>query len=138
MIDAGWDTTCGVTMEGDAYCGGDNVSGEIGDGTTDPADAPVLVAGAHDWAVVRANFEHTCGLTTAGAAYCWGVEQNGRLGNGAASTGTQPDPVPVAGGHTFTSLGVGFFHTCALTDDGAAYCWGYGGGGSLGNGSDAD
>jgi len=30
----------------------------------------------------------------------------------------------VAGGHTFTSLSGGYVHTCGLTADGTAYCWG--------------
>jgi alpha-tubulin suppressor-like RCC1 family protein len=34
-------------------------------------------------------------------------------------------PVAVAGAHVFTSLSSGYQHTCGLTSDGTAWCWGW-------------
>jgi len=47
--------------------------------------------------------------------------------------------VAVTGGLTFTQIQAGGRHfgadfTCGITSSGAAYCWGDGGGGKLGNG----
>jgi alpha-tubulin suppressor-like RCC1 family protein len=43
-IAAGWDHTCGVTTDGEAYCWGWNHRGQVGDGTDEPKKAtPVLV-----------------------------------------------------------------------------------------------
>ena len=54
-------------------------------------------------------------------------------GNG---TGTQTTtPVAVSGGHTFAAVSAGFYFTCGVTTSGAAYCWGYNGGGQLGDGT---
>src|SRR6266702_3138988 len=44
----------------------------------------------------------------------------------------QTVPVPVAGGHVFSSLRAGNSHTCAVTTSGDAYCWGDNGSGQLG------
>jgi len=82
---------------------------------------------------------HSCGLA-AGAAYCWGDNTFGQLGNG--STADSPVPVAVAGGLSFNALSAGGFppcsgvpcpagavgtsHTCGLTSNRAAYCWGAG------------
>jgi alpha-tubulin suppressor-like RCC1 family protein len=68
---------------------------------------------------------------------------NGRLGNG--DTVIQPLPVKVAtddgnedsalpADAKVTAISAGAFHTCAVTDTGAAYCWGAGSFGQLGNG----
>ena len=36
--------TCGLTTEGDVYCWGDNLDGQLGDGSTTDRHAPVAVA----------------------------------------------------------------------------------------------
>jgi alpha-tubulin suppressor-like RCC1 family protein len=81
-----------------------------------------------------------CGLTVAGAAYCWGYNSKGRLGDGSQRTSTLP--VPVSGGIAFAQLVAGgygdFGHTCGLTSNGAAYCWGDNGVGAVGDGSSDD
>jgi hypothetical protein len=41
----------------------------------------------------------------------------------------------VAGGHTWQSVSLGQLHSCGLTSTGAAYCWGAGSGGALGQGA---
>src|SRR3712207_4899648 len=45
QISAGHLHTCGVSMDGQAYCWGDNSTGQLGDGTTERRAAPTPVAG---------------------------------------------------------------------------------------------
>jgi alpha-tubulin suppressor-like RCC1 family protein len=68
----------------------------------------------------------------------WGNGPNGQLGNGAL-TSNQTTPLStvtsgVLAGKVVTAISAGAAHTCALTSDGAAYCWGYQGNGRLGDG----
>ena len=42
------------------------------------------------------------------------------------------------GGHTFSRLTAGHYHTCALDSDGKAWCWGLGTYGTLGDGIVSD
>jgi alpha-tubulin suppressor-like RCC1 family protein len=77
---------------------------------------------------------HTCALTTEGAAYCWGDNQSAQLGlgvrespDGCLSDGETPCstlPKPVAGGLTLASIDASGLHSCGLTPEGTAYCWG--------------
>jgi len=64
-----------------------------------------------------------CGLDRDGAAYCWGTNIGGELGSGTTVQNTSV-PGPVSGGLSFVGLAAGTNHACALTRDGAAYCWG--------------
>ncbi|MEO8456976.1 MAG: hypothetical protein ABI559_04105 [Chloroflexota bacterium] len=47
-------------------------------------------------------------------------------------------PIAEAGSPTATQVAVGRYHTCAITGGGSIQCWGFGGDGEMGNGSDAD
>jgi len=85
--------------------------------------------------LVSAGQDHTCGLDNAGYAYCWGSNSDGQLGFGAADKLPHPKPSQVAGRIKFRSVSAGSRHTCALTDEGAAYCWGANDFGQLGDGS---
>jgi len=44
-VDTGWDKSCGVTTEGEAYCWGSNTRGHLGNGTTTDSSVPVKVGG---------------------------------------------------------------------------------------------
>jgi alpha-tubulin suppressor-like RCC1 family protein len=81
-------------------------------------------------------FLNTCALTTRGVGHCWGFTGTGFADSG----GDQAKPIysaptPVAGGLSFAAISVGGFHTCGVTGDGAAYCWGDNFNGQLGDGS---
>jgi alpha-tubulin suppressor-like RCC1 family protein len=142
QVSVGSDHTCGVTLDSLAYCWGRNTWGQLGDGTTVTDETPVAVAGGLKFRQVSAGGAHTCGVSTTNRAYCWGYNGNGELGNG---TKTGPEtcpfgapcstrPVAVAGGLRFRQLSARL-HSCGVTTDNRAYCWGQNGHGELGDGT---
>jgi alpha-tubulin suppressor-like RCC1 family protein len=78
--------------------------------------------------------QHTCALTFENRAYCWGYGPWGQLGNGTTAISTLR-PSAVSGGLRFAQISAGFDHTCAVTTDNRAYCWGDNTTGQLGNGT---
>jgi alpha-tubulin suppressor-like RCC1 family protein len=126
-ISAGNFHTCGLVLDGAAYCWGSNSwyyhgGGWLGTGDTLNRAVPTPVIGALTFAAISAGGYHTCALTTNGVAYCWGSNSFGQLGTG--DTVTHTVPTPVAGGLTFAAISAGNRHTCGLTTNGVAYCWG--------------
>jgi hypothetical protein len=158
---AGETHSCGIDVAGNAYCWGVNSSGQVGDGvqTSGPClDAggatfscvltPALVAGGISWLAITTGSRHACGIATDGSAHCWGDDRTQQLGAGGGpqtcgvENNTLPHaacstaPIPVSSNLTWSAISAGGFHTCGLTDQGDAYCWGNGQLGQLGNGSD--
>jgi alpha-tubulin suppressor-like RCC1 family protein len=138
-ISAGDSHTCGVGLDGSAYCWGFGEYGQLGAGLACPSAgedvcaAPARVAGSLSFREVSTGSASTCGLTTTGAAYCWGQNAWNALGNGTA-IGPETcggwlhdcsrEPVAVGGEHTFTSIAALAYGACALDTGGTLYCWG--------------
>jgi alpha-tubulin suppressor-like RCC1 family protein len=150
QVGGGAYSTCALTPGGAAYCWGSNLLGALGSGGSAVDDddpdavqpAPVAVAGGRQYSTIDATGDRVCALTTSGAAYCWGYNHFGELGLGTTTgpdlclTNSEPCsrvPRAVLGGRTFTALAAGYYHTCALTATGVAYCWGRGDYGALGD-----
>jgi alpha-tubulin suppressor-like RCC1 family protein len=138
-ISAGASHTCAIA-DGTAYCWGNGGSGRLGNNSTSSSSIPVAVdtsgvLSGKTVTAISAGDQHTCAIAD-GAAYCWGSPSNGRLGNNTTS-GTYNTPVAVdtsgvLSGKTVTAISAGIDFTCAIAD-GAAYCWGDGSNGKLGN-----
>jgi len=134
QIDAGGATTCGVSYSNRrAYCWGENSYGQIGDGTTTNRSTPALVAGGHQFRQLSVGLYYTCGVTTANEAFCWGSNAVGQIGDNSTAT-VRLTPSRVAGMHSFKQVDAGFTHSCAVTTDNQAYCWGNGRNGQVGDG----
>jgi alpha-tubulin suppressor-like RCC1 family protein len=91
-----------VATTGQAYCEGNNESGQTGDGTRSPHSlAPVaqpagVLFSRVDISRGRFNFDpvHTCALQQGnGNVYCWGANEVGQLGDGTVTDRLVPVPV---------------------------------------------
>ncbi|MGI6443569.1 MAG: fibronectin type III domain-containing protein [Candidatus Dojkabacteria bacterium] len=140
-ISAGYNHTCGMGSDNQAYCWGYNYYGQLGNGSDTDSNVPVQVsAGAIPSGItlisISAGYYHTCGLGDDGHGYCWGYNYYGQLGNGSTTKSTVPVQVSsgaIPTGVTLTSISAGQYHTCGIGSDGKGYCWGYNGSGQLGN-----
>lgn len=130
---AGATHTCALTTAGEAYCWGNNGSGQLGIGQADygPHATPAPVVGSLRFTSLAAGGHHTCGLTTTGDAYCWGGNWAGQLGSGSTD-GARPAKVP--GAFRYSAISTGDQHTCGIADSGIVVCWGDNSLGQLGRG----
>jgi alpha-tubulin suppressor-like RCC1 family protein len=132
---AGSEFSCGVAATG-TFCWGDNLSGEVGDGTFVDRGEPVSVTPpSGQFAAVAAGTEFACGLAGSTAS-CWGDNLYGELGDGTNTS--HAIPKPISGGVQLSAITAGAFHACGLTSAGAAWCWGDNADGELGNGTNSN
>jgi alpha-tubulin suppressor-like RCC1 family protein len=131
-ISAGAAHSCAIVIGGAAKCWGFNASGQVGNNSTANSKLPVNVSGLGSGVqALSAGVSHTCALTSGGSATCWGANLSGQLGNGLS--GLSSAPVNVSGlASGVVVISAGGRHSCAVTNAGAAKCWGDNARGQLG------
>jgi alpha-tubulin suppressor-like RCC1 family protein len=136
-LGAGGAFTCAVKTAGRSLtCWGQNDNGEVGDGTRFDRTRPVDI-GLADVVDIDGGNDHACAAVMDGRVFCWGYAANGRIGNVGGTSIAIPRAVDGAPpGVVQVSTGGG--HTCVATSAGAAWCWGYGNSGQLGDGQDSN
>jgi alpha-tubulin suppressor-like RCC1 family protein len=132
-VAAGGEHTCAVTEDGEAYCWGRGVDGELGTGRIDDEFIPAKVQSDVVFKSITAGDAHTCALDTEGRAHCWGWNAYFQLGSTAQADLSVPQPVETT--ERFASISAGAHHTCALTIDQRVLCWGYNRFGQVGDGT---
>ena len=132
-VTAGYFHSCGLTPAGRAYCWGGNTWGTLGDGSRTASNRPVAVAGGLRYTMIESGAGHTCGVTESGKVYCWGLNDEGHVGADWVTRGIE-EPHLLPGSQFWVQVSAGHDHSCALTNDGAAWCWGDNITGHLGSG----
>lgn len=140
---------CAVLLTGSVDCWGDNVWGQLGDGTTGGPDGvspfagydtPQAVSGITDAVSIAGDVgSSTCAVLSTAGVDCWGAN-SGQLGNGTVGgpDGENGYDTPqavsgIADAASVTSDADGEY--CAVLTTGGVDCWGYNGDGELGNGT---
>jgi len=89
---------------------------------------------------------HTCAILDNASVKCWGENAQGQLGidnteymgDETEEMGDNLPSIDLGTGRTATAIAVGYYHSCAALDNGAAKCWGDNSKGQLGIGSKDD
>ena len=128
-LSAGAGTTCRIDDQGTLQCWGANTWGQLGDGTSLSRGQPTVVAEAGPWRSVSTGLSHTCAIDASNGLWCWGENREGQLGNGelqmdSSDPAFELQPSPVAEALDWAQVSAGDSHTCAVTEQGALWCWG--------------
>jgi alpha-tubulin suppressor-like RCC1 family protein len=118
----------------DLFAWGDNVYGQLGDGTITERVTPTDVADGRDWAAVSGGWLHTMAIRGDGTLWGWGRNASGQLGIPTV-TDEQLDPLQVGSDSNWRSVGAGGSHTLAIKDDGTLWGWGDNSVGEIGDGT---
>jgi len=130
-ISAGESHTCGIRVDGYAFCWGSGVLGALGNNGVS-SDIPDSVRTNVKFTDISAGIEFTCAVAaTSGDLYCWGTNESGQIGNG--TFGGQIS-LPVKIGTDFKAVSAGGGFACALRTSGQALCWGRNTYGQIGRG----
>ena len=96
-VTCGHSHACVLLDEGSVRCWGDNHRAQLGLGTRNFTEIPVIplgLDGASKHVVsLRAGDYHTCAVTSDGDALCWGESHHGQSGTGVSGVGLPPKVV---------------------------------------------
>ena len=143
---------CAITNDNNAYCWGQNYYYQLGDATStyrgDSATLKLVTLPVGRQAMGLSLGEYSsCSILDDESSYCWGNDyanqlntqyecQSGDYSNGCTD-GYRSTPAesisPI--GRSYIAIFRGASHACMAVDNGGIYCFGYNGGGPLGNGS---
>ncbi|MCL2825152.1 MAG: hypothetical protein FWD57_14270, partial [Polyangiaceae bacterium] len=101
QISTGGRSACGRTISGGVRCWGNNITGQVGDGSFSHRYLPVDVTTSESTPLAgvtllsQAAFHYYCVITSSANALCWGENNVGQLGIGPSVA--EPRPVSVIG-----------------------------------------
>ncbi len=125
-------TAVALRSDGTVWAWGDNVLGQIGDGTTATRYSPVQVLGLTSVTQISSYGYSSLARRTDATVWGWGDNESGQLGDGTIVDRRTPAPVPGLTGVRQVSVGS---NSAALLNDGTVLGWGLNDRGQLGNGT---
>jgi alpha-tubulin suppressor-like RCC1 family protein len=145
---------CARKRDGTVWCWGNNLFGQLGDGTNKHRRTPAPVRGLEGAVQIASADAVTCATMEDGTVRCWGANREAILGRASAERcawndqsgdsfeddcSTTPVTIPGVEGTVEVAIGgnnnQGVAHACARTRDGRVLCWGNDHCGQLGSGT---
>ncbi len=112
----------GIKTDGSIYAWGFNGYGQIGDGTTNNSDVPILID-SDSWTKITAGIHHTLGIKNNDAIrlYGWGRNIEGQLGNGNNTNQLSPTLITA---ENWLTISTSNYTSYGIKLDGTLYGWG--------------
>ena len=116
-------SSCLILPDASAACWGNNWGGVLGIGTEYHSSIPQIAHLDGTARQVAVGSYHACALLEDATLRCWGYNERGQLGT-PPTDASYPEPALVPGIDRVVSVAAAESHTCAVRDDGTAWCWG--------------
>jgi alpha-tubulin suppressor-like RCC1 family protein len=121
---------------GGAWSAGQNLFGQLGDGSSAMRSTPARVPGLDRVRALAAGEAFALALKDDGTVWAWGNNAYGQLGDGTVRDRSTPTAVPKL--PKIAALAAGHSHALAIDEDGALWSWGKNEDGQLGDGTRED
>ena len=136
-----------VTSEGRLFTWGENLNGQVGNGTTNRRYIPTDITSQFNLnegetiTNVSLGSYYSLAITSENRVFGWGYNLFGQLGTGTSSYDAHVVPIDITSrfglseGETVIKIIAGDRHASAITSTGKIFIWGYNGYGQVGDGT---
>lgn len=133
-VSGGTSNSMALLDNGTVWSWGDNMYGQIGDGTSKVRYSPVMVTGLPEVKAISTGGDHNVVVDVNGIVWSWGNNYSGQLGDGTFESRSRP--VRVNGiSEAVTDVSAGNSFNLVLTASGKVWSWGDNSVGQLGDGT---
>jgi alpha-tubulin suppressor-like RCC1 family protein len=123
-VAVGGSTTLALKSDGTIWAWGENIYGQLGDGTTVREQAsPVRSIPGNDWKQVAASGIHSVALKQDGTLWAWGYNWAGQLGDG--TTNRSRVPLRVGSSANWIRIWANLIQNVGQQSDGSLWFWGW-------------
>ncbi|MDP6856819.1 MAG: hypothetical protein QGH13_04745 [Candidatus Thalassarchaeaceae archaeon] len=128
-VGGGNSNTCVLFDDGGIMCWGRDHVGQNGDGgsasTTHSPGANVALPEGRSAIDLAVGAHHSCAVLDDSSVTCWGWNERGQIGDNSTTNAHSPVMAKLPDGAKVTDIDAGDYHTCAVLENGSAYCWGW-------------
>ena len=132
QVDGGNGHAIILQKDGSVFTIGRNNFGQLGNGTNENSNTPVLVKRLPKIKIISRGYDHSLAIDSSGNLWAWGRNNYGQLGTSIPNDYSTPQKL--IGHSSFKTVEGGHWHTIALKSNGTVWSWGHNFYGELGNG----
>jgi gliding motility-associated-like protein len=133
ILESGANHTVAIHQDGTLWAWGANFNGEVGDGTTNNSNIPILISSDTTWVAISAGHSHNLAIKSNGTLWSWGYDVHHALGLGSVTQVNVPTQVGSATNWVYVSAGHSF--SFAIKSNGTLWGWGLNINGEIGDGT---
>lgn len=124
QVAAGVSETIALKNDGTLWSWGNNMFGQLGNGTFTNTNTPGQIGSANDWKEVYCRYSTVIAIKNDGTLWSWGDNSSGKLGNGTTTNTNTPSQIGTD--NDWKQVSIGYMTVYAIKNDGALWGWGEG------------
>ena len=94
QVSVGGQFSCLLLDDNTVKCAGKNISGQVGNGSTNsPVDPPESTSGLADITLIASGFGHSCAFDVDNSIHCWGKNSSSEISDSNVSNWSTPQEV---------------------------------------------
>ncbi|HMR19727.1 MAG TPA: hypothetical protein PKA53_10555, partial [Sphingobacterium sp.] len=121
VVETATNHSLGIKDDGTLWGWGNNLDGQLGNGSIIEQNVPVQIGKDNDWKIISSGDDYTLGIKNDGTLWAWGENRDGKLGDGTTISKLVPTKIST---DAWLHVSTGLSMSIGVKTDGTAWAWG--------------